>query len=144
MLLFRNLGRIMPREALIRSLWGRDMVGVSRSLDTHIYRLRMKLALQPSNGVRLSAVYSSAIVSKRSDCRMRAAMRRAGPTTDSRPAHRMLRAAIVPPCVKDQCASAEDRAAHTARPRMASGRQPRGTRLATISSRSVRITIVPA
>ncbi|NTY41042.1 MULTISPECIES: response regulator transcription factor [Burkholderia cepacia complex] len=57
-LLFRNLGRIMPREALIRSLWGRDMVGVSRSLDTHIYRLRMKLALQPSNGVRLSAVYT--------------------------------------------------------------------------------------
>ncbi|RQU83450.1 DNA-binding response regulator [Burkholderia cenocepacia] len=57
-LLFRNPGRIMPRDALIRSLWGRDMAGVSRSLDTHIYRLRMKLALQPSNGVRLSAVYT--------------------------------------------------------------------------------------
>ncbi|MCA8237904.1 response regulator transcription factor [Burkholderia cenocepacia] len=57
-LLFRNPGRIMPRDALIRSLWGRDMAGVSRSLDTHIYRLRMKLVLQPSNGVRLSAVYT--------------------------------------------------------------------------------------
>ncbi|WP_269504774.1 response regulator transcription factor [Burkholderia sp. IMCC1007] len=57
-LLFRNPDRIMPRDALIRSLWGRDMAGVSRSLDTHIYRLRMKLALQPSNGVRLSAVYT--------------------------------------------------------------------------------------
>ncbi|WP_244110614.1 response regulator transcription factor [Burkholderia cenocepacia] len=57
-LLFRNPGRIMPRDALIRSLWGRDMAGVSRSLDTHIYRLRMKLMLQPSNGVRLSAVYT--------------------------------------------------------------------------------------
>ncbi|WP_369324888.1 response regulator transcription factor [Burkholderia cepacia] len=57
-LLFRNLGRIMPRDALILSLWGRDMTGVSRSLDTHIYRLRMKMALQPSNGVRLSAVYT--------------------------------------------------------------------------------------
>ena len=57
-LLFRNPGRIMPRDAPIRSLWGRDMAGVSRSLDTHIYRLRMKLALQPSNGVRLSAVYT--------------------------------------------------------------------------------------
>lgn len=57
-LLFRNPGRIMPRDALIRSLWGRDMAGVSRSLDTHIYRLRTKLALQPSNGVRLSAVYT--------------------------------------------------------------------------------------
>ncbi|MET3622023.1 response regulator transcription factor [Burkholderia ambifaria] len=57
-LLFRHFGRIMPREALIRSLWGRDMAGASRSLDTHIYRLRTKLALQPSNGVRLSAVYT--------------------------------------------------------------------------------------
>ncbi|WP_258404025.1 response regulator transcription factor [Burkholderia cepacia] len=57
-LLFRNLGRIMPRDALILSLWGRDMTRVSRSLDTHIYRLRIKLALQPSNGMRLSAVYS--------------------------------------------------------------------------------------
>ncbi|OMG74295.1 response regulator transcription factor [Burkholderia ubonensis] len=57
-LLFRNLGRIMPRDALIRSLWGRDMAGVSRSLDTHIYRLRMKLALHPANGVRLSTIYT--------------------------------------------------------------------------------------
>ena len=55
---FELLARIMPREALIRSLWGRDMAGASRSLDTHIYRLRTKLALQPSNGVRLSAVYT--------------------------------------------------------------------------------------
>ncbi|MXN78203.1 response regulator [Burkholderia sp. 4701] len=57
-LLFRNLGRIMPRDELIRSLWGRDMAGVSRSLDTHIYRLRMKLALHPANGVRLRTVYT--------------------------------------------------------------------------------------
>ena len=57
-LLFRNLGRIMPRDELIRSLWGRDMAGVSRSLDTHIYRLRMKLALHPANGVRLSTIYT--------------------------------------------------------------------------------------
>lgn len=57
-LLFRNFGRIMPRDALIRSLWGRDMAGASRSLDTHIYRLRTKLALHPSNGVRLCAIYT--------------------------------------------------------------------------------------
>ncbi|RKU00492.1 DNA-binding response regulator [Burkholderia sp. Nafp2/4-1b] len=57
-LLFRHFGRIMPRDALIRSLWGRDMAGASRSLDTHIYRLRTKLALHPSNNVRLSAIYS--------------------------------------------------------------------------------------
>ncbi|WP_231937866.1 response regulator transcription factor [Burkholderia lata] len=57
-LLFSNFGRIMPRDALIRSLWGRDMAGSSRSLDTHIYRLRTKLAIQPSNGVRLCAVYT--------------------------------------------------------------------------------------
>jgi DNA-binding response OmpR family regulator len=57
-LLFRNLGRVMPREMLIKHIWGRDMGGVSRSLDTHVYRLRKKLKMYPENGVRLRAVYT--------------------------------------------------------------------------------------
>jgi two-component system, OmpR family, phosphate regulon response regulator PhoB len=57
-LLFRNIGRVMPREMLIKHIWGRDLQGVSRSLDTHVYRLRKKLAIRPVNGVRLRAVYT--------------------------------------------------------------------------------------
>ncbi|MDR8732126.1 response regulator transcription factor [Burkholderia pseudomultivorans] len=57
-LLFRNVGRIMPRDALIRVIWGRDTGTVSRSLDTHIYRLRNKLSIGPENGMRLRAIYT--------------------------------------------------------------------------------------
>jgi DNA-binding response OmpR family regulator len=57
-LLFRNVDRVMPRDTLIRSIWGRDMGGVSRSLDTHIYRIRAKLAIHPGNGVRLRTIYT--------------------------------------------------------------------------------------
>ncbi|KXU82547.1 two-component system response regulator [Paraburkholderia monticola] len=55
--LFRNLGRVMPRDMLVKMIWGRDLDKVSRSLDTHIYRLRNKLRLKPENGLRLRAIY---------------------------------------------------------------------------------------
>ncbi|MGV2293293.1 response regulator transcription factor [Trinickia sp. YCB016] len=57
-LLFRNLGRIMPREQLVKIIWGRELDKISRSLDTHIYRLRNKLGIGPEHGVRLRAVYT--------------------------------------------------------------------------------------
>lgn len=56
--LFRNLGRVMPRDMLVKMIWGRDLNKVSRSLDTHIYRLRNKLRLKPENGLRLRAIYT--------------------------------------------------------------------------------------
>ncbi len=56
--LFRNFGRLVPRDSLIKSIWGRDRDNVSRSLDTHIYRMRTKLHINPGNGVRLRAVYN--------------------------------------------------------------------------------------
>jgi two-component system, OmpR family, phosphate regulon response regulator PhoB len=57
-LLFRNVDRVMPRDALIRAIWGRDLGAVSRSLDTHIYRIRAKLAIRADNGVRLRTIYT--------------------------------------------------------------------------------------
>jgi DNA-binding response OmpR family regulator len=57
-LLFRNLGRTMPREQLVKIIWGRELDKISRSLDTHIYRLRNKLGIGPEHGVRLRAVYT--------------------------------------------------------------------------------------
>ncbi|MDM0014032.1 response regulator transcription factor [Variovorax sp. J22P168] len=55
--LFQNLGRLLSREHLREAIWGIGTDTPSRSLDTHISRLRVKLDLQPSNGFLLSAVY---------------------------------------------------------------------------------------
>ncbi len=55
--LFQNLGRMLSREHLREAIWGAGPDTPSRSLDTHISRLRTKLDLRPSNGFLLSAIY---------------------------------------------------------------------------------------
>ena len=55
--LFQNLGRLLSREHLREAVWGLSAENPSRSLDTHISRLRTKLDLRPSNGFLLSAIY---------------------------------------------------------------------------------------
>jgi len=61
LILFRNIGRLLTRQYLLESIWrtnnplGTDLM--SRSLDTHISRVRSTLDLRPSNGYRLTAVY---------------------------------------------------------------------------------------
>jgi len=56
--LFRNIGRLLSREVIEQAVWGRAMEAGSRTLDTHISRLRIKLEMRPDNGVRLMSVYS--------------------------------------------------------------------------------------
>ncbi|KAF1036135.1 MAG: Sensory transduction protein regX3 [Burkholderia lata] len=56
--LFENCGRVVSRDLLGKLVWGKTPDGLSRSLDTHIYRIRRKLALRAENGLRLSAVYT--------------------------------------------------------------------------------------
>lgn len=56
--LFRSIGRLVPREAIEKAVWGRTIGPDSRTLDTHISRLRGKLKLRPENGIRLHNVYS--------------------------------------------------------------------------------------
>jgi len=56
--LFRNIGRLLSREVVEQAVWGRSIGAGSRTLDTHMSRLRIKLALRPENGVRLTSVYS--------------------------------------------------------------------------------------
>ena len=55
--LFQNLGRLLSREHLREAVWGIGLDEPSRSLDTHISRLRTKLDLRPANGFLLSAIY---------------------------------------------------------------------------------------
>lgn len=54
---FNNVGRLLSRQHLLESVWGLGPGLVTRTVDTHISRLRRKLALVPENGWRLKAVY---------------------------------------------------------------------------------------
>lgn len=55
--LLKNVGRVLPREALLSDVWssGRDID--SRTVDTHASRLRKKLALTGESGLMLTSVY---------------------------------------------------------------------------------------
>ncbi|RZT38486.1 response regulator transcription factor [Cupriavidus agavae] len=58
LLLFRNEGRVVPREHMVLAIWGRDIPPMSRTIDTHISRVRNKLGLWDENGVRVQPVYT--------------------------------------------------------------------------------------
>ncbi|MGH8808975.1 MAG: response regulator transcription factor [Noviherbaspirillum sp.] len=58
LLFFRNLGRPLSRAFLLEAIWTRDTDLPSRSIDTHVSRVRSKLGLRPENGFRLVPVYS--------------------------------------------------------------------------------------
>ncbi|MFM9970671.1 MAG: response regulator transcription factor [Burkholderiales bacterium] len=55
---FRNIGRLLSRGHLIEAVWGRPNVAETRTLDTHLSKIRSKLALRPENGFKLIPVYS--------------------------------------------------------------------------------------
>ena len=53
----KNMGRLLSRDHLKDIVWGQVADVMSRSLDTHISRLRTLLDLRPANGFIVSAVY---------------------------------------------------------------------------------------
>ena len=55
--LFQHSGRILSRGHILESVWGRNPDLNTRTVDTHISRLRKKLNLNPDQGWRLNAVY---------------------------------------------------------------------------------------
>jgi DNA-binding response OmpR family regulator len=57
-LLFRNLNRALSRSYLLETVWGRNPNVPTRTLDTHVSRVRTKLGLRPEAGYRLAPVYS--------------------------------------------------------------------------------------
>ena len=56
--LFRNLGRLLSRGHLLEAVWGRNPALATRTVDTHISRVRSKLNLRPENGFRLTPTYN--------------------------------------------------------------------------------------
>ena len=55
--LFRNVGNLVSRGHILESVWGRTSDLNTRTVDTHVSRLRSKLGLVPENGWKLTAVY---------------------------------------------------------------------------------------
>lgn len=58
LLFFRNLGRPLSRAYIQENVWSREADVPSRTMDTHVSRIRNKLGLRPENGFRLVPVYS--------------------------------------------------------------------------------------
>lgn len=57
-LLFRNMGKLCSRNHILEAIWGIDYNNVStRTVDTHVSRLRKKLRLNEGKGWRLTSVY---------------------------------------------------------------------------------------
>ncbi|MFH1604158.1 MAG: response regulator transcription factor [Pseudomonadota bacterium] len=55
--LLRNPGRLLSRGHILEAVWGQSAELNTRTVDTHVSRIRGKLQLTPENGWRLSAVY---------------------------------------------------------------------------------------
>ena len=56
--LFQNIGRLISRGHISESVWGRSAEVQSRTVDTHVSRMRKKLEITPAHGVRLTPVYN--------------------------------------------------------------------------------------
>lgn len=55
--LFRHVGRLLSRGQILEAVWGTSAELNTRTVDTHVSRIRNKLHLLPENGWKLSAVY---------------------------------------------------------------------------------------
>lgn len=55
--MFRNAGRLLSRAHLREVVWGEINEAPSRSLDTHVSRLRSKLEMGPGSGYAITSVY---------------------------------------------------------------------------------------
>lgn len=58
-LLFQNLGRVFSRGHLLDAIWRGQHAQSTRTVDTHISRLRRKLQLTDTRGFRLASTYGS-------------------------------------------------------------------------------------
>jgi len=57
LLFLANLGRLLSRSYISQTVWGTSCPVTSRTIDTHISRIRGKLGLVYESGWELKAVY---------------------------------------------------------------------------------------
>jgi DNA-binding response OmpR family regulator len=55
--LFQNLGKLLSRDYLLDKVWGVSADVDARTVDTHVSRVRRKLALDGSRGWKLVSIY---------------------------------------------------------------------------------------
>lgn len=55
--LFQNQGRLLTRELLLERVWGVTRDINTRTVDTHMSRLRRRLGVKPENGFRIKTIY---------------------------------------------------------------------------------------
>lgn len=55
--LFQNQGRLLTRDMLLERVWGLVSDINTRTVDTHMSRLRRRLGLNPENGFRIKTIY---------------------------------------------------------------------------------------
>jgi two-component system, OmpR family, phosphate regulon response regulator PhoB len=58
-LFFANIGRVLSRDHIFAMVWGREFREFTRTIDSHVSRLRLLLEIEPQNGFRLQPVYKS-------------------------------------------------------------------------------------
>ncbi len=56
-MLFRNLGKVVSRSHMLMTVWGNTDGSTTRTVDTHVSRVRIALGLSTASGVRLTPVY---------------------------------------------------------------------------------------
>ena len=56
--MFQNIGRLLSRGHLQEAVWGRLVDLPSRTMDTHVSRIRSKLGLRAGAGFKLMPVYN--------------------------------------------------------------------------------------
>lgn len=55
--MFQNVGRLLSRSHLLERVWGVSSDLNTRTVDTHVSRLRRKLGVKPENGFRIKTIY---------------------------------------------------------------------------------------
>lgn len=55
--MFQNIGRLLSRDFLLERVWGISSMINTRTVDTHVSRLRRKLNIKPENGFRIKTIY---------------------------------------------------------------------------------------
>ena len=55
--ILRNVGKVLSRGYLLERVWGKNPDINTRTVDTHVSRLRRKLAFNKENGWKLTSVY---------------------------------------------------------------------------------------